>query len=174
MHHDRIDRGLLQQHDVTRKGLRGFLVAHGMAAIFDDDGFLVVFLHMRQRLGQDAGLVERADMGGGHERVSHGGRWRDVGPVSIRLPGRAQSGPVAVLSRAFLPSPTREEGKSHPRLGHAAAIASASQLAINSVPPVGAAIGKRPWPAYCRSARSPANSTEAMTKPIAAANPMRA
>ena len=36
------------------------------------------------------------------------------------------------------------------RRGHAAATASASQLAISSVPPVGAAIGNRPWPAYCR------------------------
>jgi hypothetical protein len=34
-----------------------------MAAIFDDDGFLVILLHMRQRLGQDAGLIERTDVG---------------------------------------------------------------------------------------------------------------
>src|ERR1700694_215840 len=33
-----------------------------MAAIFDDDGFLVILLHVRQRLGQDAGLIERTDM----------------------------------------------------------------------------------------------------------------
>jgi hypothetical protein len=33
-----------------------------MAAIFDDDGLFVIFLHMRQRLGQDAGLIERADI----------------------------------------------------------------------------------------------------------------
>ena len=62
MHHHRIDRGLLQQHDVAGKGFGGFLGAHGMAAIFDDDGFLVILLHMRQRFRQDAGLIERADI----------------------------------------------------------------------------------------------------------------
>ena len=50
------------------------------------------------------------------------------------------------------------------RFGQAAATASASQLAINSVPPVGAAIGKSPWPAYCRSVRSPANRLAAIDK----------
>ena len=62
MHHHRIDRGLLQQHDVAGKGFCGFLCAHGMAAIFDDDGFLVILLHMRQRLGQYAGLIEGTDI----------------------------------------------------------------------------------------------------------------
>ncbi len=66
MHHHRIDRGLLEQHDVARECLGGVLGAHGMAAIFDDDGFLVIFLHVRQRLGQDAGLIERADVLVGH------------------------------------------------------------------------------------------------------------
>ena len=40
------------------------------------------------------------------------------------------------------------------RRGHIAARASASQLTISSVPPTGAAIGKRHWPAYCGSVRS--------------------
>jgi hypothetical protein len=44
------------------KAFGGFLGAHGMAAIFDDDGFLVILLHMRQRFRQDAGLIERADI----------------------------------------------------------------------------------------------------------------
>jgi hypothetical protein len=59
MHHHRVDRGLFQKHDVARKILRGLLVAHGMAAILDDDGLFVILLHMRQRFGQDAGLIER-------------------------------------------------------------------------------------------------------------------
>ncbi len=67
MHDHGVDRGLLQQHDVAGKGLGGLFRAHGVAAIFDDDGFLVIFLHVRQRLGQDAGLVERADIRVGHE-----------------------------------------------------------------------------------------------------------
>ena len=57
--------------------------------------------------------------------------------VSIRLPGRAQS----ACSRC---------GIGHMLRGHAAESASTSQLAISSVPPVGAAIGNRLWPAYCR------------------------
>ena len=61
MHHDRIDGGLFQQHDVAGERLGGFLGAHGMAAIFDDDGFLVIALHMRQRFGQHAGLIMRDD-----------------------------------------------------------------------------------------------------------------
>ena len=47
--------------------LASLFLAHGVAAIFDDDGFLVIALHVRQRLGQDAGLIERADM----RRVGH-------------------------------------------------------------------------------------------------------
>jgi hypothetical protein len=62
MHHHRIDGGLLQQDDVAGEGFRNVLGAHGMAAIFDDDGFLVIPLHVRQRLGQDASLIERTDI----------------------------------------------------------------------------------------------------------------
>ena len=68
MHHHRVDRGLLQQNDVAGERLGDVFGAHGMAAIFDDDGFLVILLHMRQRLGQDAGLIERTDIW----RVGHG------------------------------------------------------------------------------------------------------
>src|ERR1700742_619991 len=57
--------------------------------------------------------------------------------------------------------------------GHAADTASASQLTIRSVPPLGAAIGNRLWPAYCRKVRSPANKAAATTKPQAATNPSR-
>ena len=56
VHHHRIDRGLLQQHDVAGEIARGLLLAHGMAAVFDDDDLLVVALHVRQRLRQDARL----------------------------------------------------------------------------------------------------------------------
>src|SRR3984957_19731573 len=57
MHHHRIDGGLFQKNDVAGEGFCEVFGAHGMAAIFNDDGFLVIFLHMRQRLGQDAGLL---------------------------------------------------------------------------------------------------------------------
>ena len=39
---------------------RGFFLAHGVAAVFDHDDFLVVALHMRQRFGENPGLVVRA------------------------------------------------------------------------------------------------------------------
>src|SRR5260370_42658849 len=82
-----------------------------------------------------------------------------------------------VASAPFFPSPLVGEGKKEacPQLrGHAAATATASQLRIKSVPPVGAAIGNRLWPAYCRSVRSPANRAEAIAKPKADAMPIRA
>ena len=62
MHHHRIDGGLLQQHDVAGKAARRRLLPHGMAAIFHDDGLVVVLLHMGQRLREDAGGVERSDV----------------------------------------------------------------------------------------------------------------
>ena len=58
------------------------------------------------------------------------------------------------------------------RRGHAAATASATQLTISSVPPVGAAIGNRLWPAYWRNVRSPANKAAATMKPNPAAIPI--
>jgi hypothetical protein len=35
------------------------LISHGVAAVFDDDSRLVIALHVRQRLGEDAGDVVR-------------------------------------------------------------------------------------------------------------------
>ena len=64
VHHDRIDRGLLEQHDVAGEIARGLLLAHGVAAVFDHDDLLVVALHVRQRLRQDARLLERVDLWG--------------------------------------------------------------------------------------------------------------
>ncbi len=67
MDHHRIDGGLLQQHDIARERLGGLLRPHRVATIFDDDGFLVILLHMGQRFREDTGLLERADLG----RVGH-------------------------------------------------------------------------------------------------------
>ena len=63
VHHHRIDRGLLQQDDVAGEVARALLLAHGVAAVFDDDNLLVIALHMRQRLRQDARLLEWIDFG---------------------------------------------------------------------------------------------------------------
>ena len=54
MDDDRIDAGLLEQRHVAGKGLGQARIAHGMAAIFDDDGLPVVTLHEGQRLGDHA------------------------------------------------------------------------------------------------------------------------
>ena len=59
MHHHRIDGGLLEQHDVAGECLGDIFSAYGMAAIFDDDGFIVIFLHVRQCFRQNAGLFEQ-------------------------------------------------------------------------------------------------------------------
>ena len=61
MHDHRIDRGLLQQHDIAGEFARQILRAHGVAAVFHDDDFLVVALHIGQRFGEDAGLHFRAN-----------------------------------------------------------------------------------------------------------------
>ncbi len=66
MHDHRIDRGLLHQHDVAREALRHRLVAHRVAAVLHHDGFLVVALHVRQRLDEGAGLILRRN---GHRAV---------------------------------------------------------------------------------------------------------
>jgi len=52
VHHDRVDRGLLHS-TMSRANALAVSSAHGVAAIFDDDGFIVILLHMRQRLGKD-------------------------------------------------------------------------------------------------------------------------
>ena len=51
MHHHRLHARLLQHDDVAGEALRELRIDHGMAAIFDDDGFLIVALHVGQRLG---------------------------------------------------------------------------------------------------------------------------
>src|SRR6266550_1070491 len=133
-----------------------------MAAILDDDGFLVIALHVRQRLGQDAGLIERADVG----RVGH-----EAG-LDSREVGRVLADWRAARKASRAPFPLSATAKNrHPRRGHAAASASVSQLAISNVPPVGGASGNRLCPANWRSVRSPAKSAAATTKPNAAAMP---
>jgi hypothetical protein len=46
----------LRQRDVARKRLAEFGIAHGVAAIFHDDGLVLVALHIGQRLRQKLGL----------------------------------------------------------------------------------------------------------------------
>src|SRR3984885_9048905 len=181
MHHHRINGGLFQKNDVAGECFCEVFGAHGMAAIFDDDGFLVIFLHMRQRLGQGTGLIERTDIWCvGHEAgllVSGVGRflsdwsaWCKACRLAVARISEAISGEE---STCCLRISLRLSGlQSHTRFGHAAATASTSQLTIRSMPPAGAAIGNRLWPAYWRTVRSPANKAAATTKPNAAAIPI--
>ena len=64
MHDDRVHAHQFQQHHVLGEGLHQMPLGHGVAAILDDDGLVVETLDVRQRLGQDIGLV-----GGGWETV---------------------------------------------------------------------------------------------------------
>src|SRR3984957_15155373 len=155
-----------------------------MAAIFDDDGFLVILLHVRQRLGQDTGLIERTDIWRvGHEAgllVSGVGRflydWRAGRKACQSAVARMKRSEIRGRARARMDpdcASLHPGQRSQLCFGHAAATASSSQLTIRSVPPAGAAIGNRLWPAYCRSVRSPANRAAAITKPNAAAIPTR-
>jgi hypothetical protein len=75
VHHDRVHAHQLEQHDVFGKvGLQG-RVRHGIAAVFDDHRLAVELADVGQRLGQDFGLVARADVrqvGISHGGVAHG------------------------------------------------------------------------------------------------------
>ncbi|MNC93299.1 hypothetical protein D3C83_98940 [compost metagenome] len=57
MHDHRIHADHLEQHHVARKTLLEQIVAHGVATVFDDDGFAVKALDVRQRLGNDLGFA---------------------------------------------------------------------------------------------------------------------
>src|SRR5262249_31398696 len=81
-----VDGRLFEQHDVACEVARHLLFAHGMAAVFDDDDFLVVALHVRQRLGENAGLVSGRDV---HGSCSCGARRAVVPAGATRRKGRA-------------------------------------------------------------------------------------
>ena len=65
MHDHGIDGGLLQKHDIAGEFAGQIFRAHGVAAVFDDDDFLIVALHIGQGFREDAGLHLGA----------YGGRW---------------------------------------------------------------------------------------------------
>src|SRR5262249_20630367 len=80
------------------EALRHLLLAHGMAAIFHDDGLLVVTLHVRQRFGEDAGDI--------------------VGPNGHRgIPGNPAVAPRAATSLRVLASrpPARKRPAMFPK-----------------------------------------------------------
>ena len=53
MNHDGLQAGLLEEHDILGEIFRRGAVAHGVAAIFDDDDLLIVALHVGQGLDQN-------------------------------------------------------------------------------------------------------------------------
>ncbi len=52
MDDDRVDARLFQERDIRGKGLAELGIAHGVAAIFDDDRLVLVALHIGQCLGE--------------------------------------------------------------------------------------------------------------------------
>ena len=68
MHDHGVHARLFEQHHVAGEIAASGLIAHRVAAVFDDDRGVVITQHMRQRLHQDFSLLLRA----GAERVGHG------------------------------------------------------------------------------------------------------
>ena len=61
-----MDAEQFQQDNIAGEGLGEFGVDHGMAAILDDDGLVVIALQVRQRFGQGAGRQQGLGLGVGH------------------------------------------------------------------------------------------------------------
>ena len=88
------------------KSRASVLLAHGVAAVFDDDGLLVVALHVRQRLRQDAGAARAGDRSWA---FGHGDRrlWRcacERTGASSRSRHRAASAIALAVCRRCAPS----------------------------------------------------------------------
>jgi hypothetical protein len=98
VHHHRVHAHQLEQHHVFGKvGLQG-RVGHGVAAVLDDDGLAVEFADVRQRLGEDLGLVARGYVGqvcGHGAGVKYGMRklCRIQDPQPILFSGAARAAP---------------------------------------------------------------------------------
>jgi len=69
MDHHHIHPHQLQQHHVPGEGLLQVLVGHGVAAVFDHDGFAVEAFDVGQGLGQDVGLEAGIRGEGAHGMV---------------------------------------------------------------------------------------------------------
>lgn len=59
--HDRVHTGLFEKHYIAGEIAGDRFVAHGVAAIFDDDGAFRIALHIGQRLGQHRRPLVRGD-----------------------------------------------------------------------------------------------------------------
>src|SRR5881296_2876857 len=59
----------LQQHHVVGEAALEQLLGHCVAAVLDDDGLAVEALDVRQRLGEDMGLVGRSQGGVAHRHA---------------------------------------------------------------------------------------------------------
>ena len=68
MHHDGVDADLAQQHDVAGEQAEQLLLAHGVAAVLDDEGGAGVAPHVGQRLAQRPRLLQPLLTGVGCDR----------------------------------------------------------------------------------------------------------
>ena len=113
VHDDRVDRSLLQQNDIPRKFAGQIFRAHGVAAVFDDDDFFVVALHIGQRFGQDSGLLERRHV---HRELLRpplfsrrgGGRERSIGRRHAAPRAAAGKSQSAMASSRALPTAAQQ------------------------------------------------------------------
>ncbi len=118
VHDDRLQPGLLQKDDVLGEVLGGGPVAHGVAAILDHHDFLVVALHVGQRLGQDLGAhvhVRQFGHRGPSPILGSGPRGRICGLPVGRW--RFYRKPPALRSRARARIGTRRRGAASGRRG---------------------------------------------------------
>jgi hypothetical protein len=63
MDDDRVDADRLQQHDILGEILGRIGIAHGMAAIFHDEGRALIALQIGQCFGERFGLGEQSGIG---------------------------------------------------------------------------------------------------------------
>ena len=69
VHDHRVHADELQQHHVVGEAALERLLDHCVAAVLDDDGLAVEALDVRQRFGEDIGLVGRSLGGVAHRRA---------------------------------------------------------------------------------------------------------
>ena len=148
VHDDRLDAGLLEQHDVLGEILRRGAVAHGVAAVFDDHDLLVVALHVRQGLDEDFGAHMHVGQRVGHRALGSGGGG------SARASSAGARAPEAACERRGAPYQRRDSPAARTR----------SQPSIStsrrSAPPSGRAGAPR----KSRAARSPQNRARPRTQ----------
>ena len=131
VHDNRVDADLLEQHDVAGEDIGQLLVAHGMAAVFDDEGLAGVAPHEGQGLGDRPAVQPTSSL------VSHSPA--PSFPSRHRCPLSIGAGATLLRARRF-----RQCRQGGPQFGDAfAAVPKRSACTSDGRPDVGAV---RPQP----------------------------